>query len=266
MKQSIIVGAVALVAGLAIGSVVGRSSRTAAPAADDAADAPRTGGALIAEVDGAGEAALRARIQDLESRLARAQAASSEERIDERPDGGRRNGRGERGGWPSREEMRANFEKWKAENPEEFARMEKRRQEFMQRRAERAQSKIDFLSSVDTSGMSRKAKETHESLQALIAQREELEAQVFAEETTDDQRDEIFRQMRETDRAIREANAQERENLLQQTAEALGFSGAAATEIVDTISEIYEATSEGGGRGPGGPGGPGGGLGGRRGR
>ena len=162
--------------------------------------------------------------------------------------------------------MRANFEKWKAENPEEFARMEKRRQEFMQRRAERAQSKIDFLSSVDTSGMSPAAKETHESLQTLIAQREELEAQVFAEGTTDDQREEIFRQMRETDRAIRETNAQERANLLQQTAEALGFSGAEATEIVDTIGEIYEATSDWGGRGPGGPGGPGGGPGGRRGR
>ena len=64
--------------------------------------------------------------------------------------------------------------------------------------------------------------------------------------------------MRETDHAIREASEQERENLLRQTAEALGFSGAEATEIVDTVSEIYEATSNGFGRGPGGrpPGGP----------
>ena len=268
MKQTLIIGAVALAAGLAVGYVGGvSSSRPAAPADAAAGEAPRTGGGLIAEVDGAGEAALRARVAELEARLARTQEASGAARIDETPAAdGRRGGRGERGGWPSREEMRANFEKWKAENPEEFARMEKRRQEFMQRRAERAQSKIDFLASVDTSGMSRQAKETHENLQSLIARREELEAQVFAEGTTDDQRDEIFRQMHETDRAIREASEQERENLLQQTAEALGFSGAEATEIVDTISEIYEATSNGGGRGPGGPGGGPGGPGGRRGR
>ena len=37
-------------------------------------------------------------------------------------------------------------------------------------------------------------------------------------------------------------------------------------EAGEIVSEIYEATSEGGGRGPGGPGGPGGGPGGRRGR
>ena len=81
---------------------------------------------------------------------------------------------------------------------------------------------------------------------------------------SDEAREQLFREMRETDHAIRETNSQERENLLQQTAEALGFSGAEATEIVDTISEIYEATSNNFG-GPGGPGGPGGGRGGRRG-
>lgn len=251
MKSSLTIGAMALVAGVALGYLGGRTTTTAAPVEDDgAADVPRKGGALIAEVEDAGVAALRARIKELEARLAQAQTAKSEVRIDERPEGERLGGRD---GRPSREEMRANFEKWKKENPEEFAKMEKRRQEFMQRRAERAQSKLDFLSSIDTSGMSRKAKETHENLQSLIAQREELEAQMHGEEVTDDQRDEIFRQMRETDHAIREASEQERENLLRQTAEALGFSGAEATEIVDTVSEIYEATSNGFGRGPGGP-------------
>lgn len=250
MKSSLTIGVVALVAGAALGYLGGRTTTTVPVGDDGAADVPRKGGALIAEVEDAGAAALRARIKELEARLAQTQTAKSEERIDERPAGGWLGGRD---GRPSREEMRANFEKWKKENPEEFAKMEKRRQEFMQRRAERAQSKLDFLSSIDTSGMSRKAKETHENLQSLIAQREELEAQMHGEEVTDDQRDEIFRQMRETDRAIREAGEQERENLLRQTAEALGFSGAEATEIVDTVSEIYEATSSGFGRGPGGP-------------
>ena len=251
MKSSLTIGAVALAAGAVLGYLGGRTTVAAVPVDDDgAADVPRKGGALIAEVEDAGAAALRARIKELEALLAQAQTAKSEVRIDERPAGGWSGGRD---GRPSREEMRANFEKWKKENPEEFAKMEKRRQEFMQRRAERAQSKLDFLSSIDTSGMSRKAKETHENLQSLIAQREELEAQMHGEEVTDDQRDEIFRQMRETDRAIREAGEQERENLLRQTAEALGFSGAEATEIVDTVSEIYEATSSGFGRGPGGP-------------
>lgn len=252
MKSSLTIGAVALVAGAVLGYLGGRATTTAVPAADDgAADVPRKGGALIAEVEDAGAAALRARIKELEALLAQAQTAKSEERIDERPAGGWLGGRD---GRPSREEMRANFEKWKKANPEAFAKMEKRRQEFMQRRAERAQLKIDFLSSIDTSGMSRTARETHENLLALIAQREELEANMQPGDFTDSEKmDEFFRQMRETDRAIREASEQERENLLRQTAEALGFSGDEATEIVDTVSEIYEATSNGFGRGPGGP-------------
>lgn len=143
--------------------------------------------------------------------------------------------------------------------------MEKMRQDFMERRAQRAQSKIDFLSSIDTSVMNQQARETHEALQGLIAKREELEAKMFSPDTPDEDRQQLFQDMRETDRAIREKNDQERVNLLQQTAEALGLSGAEATEMVDTIGEIYEATSNRGWGGPG-PGGPMGGFGGRGGR
>ena len=88
---------------------------------------------------------------------------------------------------------------------------------------------------------------------------------MFSPDTPDEDRQQLFQDMRETDRAIREKNDQERVNLLQQTAEALGLSGAEATEMVDTIGEIYEATSNRGWGGPG-PGGPMGGFGGRGGR
>ena len=66
--------------------------------------------------------------------------------------------------------MRERLEQWKKENPEEFARMEKRRQEFMQERARRAQSKLDFFSSIDTSRMSKSDRATHDAvLKQLVA-------------------------------------------------------------------------------------------------
>ena len=259
MKMNLAIPVVALLAGAAIGYVLKPAPKAAEP---EPKGEQRVRKGQIVERDGASENALRARVRELERELAALAAGNASGKVEENNER-----RGGMAGAPTREEMRANFEKWKQENPEEWERMEKRRQEFLKRRQERAQSKMDFLASIDTSTMSKKAKETHERLQRLIAQREELETKLHADmaNMSDEDREHLFREMHETDDAIRETNSQERENLLQQTAEALGFSGAEATEIVDTIGEIYEATSSHFGR-PGGPGGPGGGRGGRGGR
>ena len=263
-KIGFAVPVIALVAGAALGYCL-KPSAAPAETKDKSAKTYKAKG--VADTpEGLTEKNLRARIKELEAMLAEKNAAA-----ETKEDGKGRNRRGmfgPGGERPSREEMRAQMEKFKKENPEQYAEMEKRRAEFMKQRAERAQSKIDFLSSVDTSTMSKKAQETHAKLQDLIAKRQELEEKMQSmPDLSDDERDSLFSEMRETGRAIQETNSQERENLLQQTAEALGFSGSEATEIVDTISEIYEATSSEGRGGPGGPGGMGGpGMGGPGGR
>lgn len=260
--QTVFVPAVALVAGLALGYCLNSGS---AAEQEPAAKKEK----VARQISDAGDSdlvkSLRRQIRDLEKKLAEKPTEQSAEKTEEKV-AGEESGRRRRGG-PDWREMRERMEQWKKDNPEEFAKMEARRKEFMAQRAQKAQSKIDFLASIDTSRMSKKAKETHEQLQQQLTKREELMAKLQDENITDEERGQIFHDMHDVDRATRELGEQERENLLQQTAETLGFSGSEATEIVDTISEIYEATS-GGHRGPGGPGGPGfgGPMGGPRGR
>lgn len=188
-------------------------------------------------------ATLRARIQELEAQQAfmgDAEVAESVVVAETAPQQ-RRNGF---------EGMRERMEQMKRDDPERYARMEQRRQQFLQRRAHEVQSKLDFFASIDTTGMSRKARENHEALQNLIAQREELMAAVGQEDLSEEERHEQFMTLRETDREIWERNEMERETLLYSMAEVLsGGSAADANEIVDTITEIYEATSNAGGFG-----------------
>ena len=253
MKMNFTIPVAALIAGAALGYCLAPSQGAAEPEAKTAAETPRRKHLPDA---GAEEQlkALRSRIKELEKALADSQREpepAQESRVDE----GRRRGRD--GNGPNWREMRERLEQWKKDNPEEFARMEKRRQEFMQERARRVQSKLDFFSSIDTSRMSKSDRATHDELQGLIARREEIESKLFSMDTADEDRGQLFQEMHETERSIREKSEQERQNLLRMTAEELGLTGSDAVEVVDTISEIYEATSGGfGGPGPG-PGGPG---------
>ncbi|MBR3956263.1 MAG: hypothetical protein IKJ89_00230 [Kiritimatiellae bacterium] len=202
--------------------------------------------------------ALRARIKELEGMLAK-QGVEVEKMKEEETE------RRER----PRFDPRAEMERLKTEDPARYAQITNGMAQFRQRRLERAQSKIDFLSSVDTSNMSPGARKTHEDLQDMIARREEIESKMHSiMDMTDDERHALFGEMRETDERIRELNRLERENLLVQTAETLGFVGEDAKEIAETVKGIYEATDSGwnwggpggGGRrgGRGGHGGPGG--------
>ena len=134
----------------------------------------------------------------------------------------------------------------------------------MERRLERAQSKIDFLSSIDTSRMSPAMLKVHSDLQDMIEKREAVEEKMRGfMDMTDEERREAFQEIGEIDGKIRELSRAERDNLLVQTAEALGFQGDDAAEIMDTIKSIYEATDSGWGWGGPGGGGRRGGRGGR---
>ena len=197
---------------------------------------------------------LRSRIKELEDMLAK-QGVEVEEMKEE-------SSRRERRDRPR--DFRADMERLKKEEPERYAQITNSMAQFRRHRLERAQSKIDFLSSIDTSRMSPPMLKVHSDLQDMIEKREAVEEKMRGfMDMTDEERREAFQEIGEIDGKIRELNRAERDNLLVQTAEALGFQGDDAAEIIDTVKSIYEATDSGWGFG--GPGGPGrrGGRGGR---
>lgn len=263
MKSSTIVAsAVALAVGGALGFVLKPSAPEPAAKESGEVAAPK---AQIASVDDASVKALRARVKELEKMLAEKQGAG--EKTEERR-GGPAAGEGA-ARWPNGEELRANIEKWKKENPEEYARLDKMRQDFMQRRAERTKSRLDFLASVDTSRMSKEDRETHTRLQELIAKRENLEKRMNESllDMSNEDRGEFFREMGETSREINELNEKERGVLFKGLANELGIQGEEANAVSETVQGILDATRNdgfGGMRGMGGMRGPGGGRGGRR--
>lgn len=210
--------------------------------------------------DEASLSALRARIADLERQLAaRDGAASTGSRIAEEEPRREEGARSERRGPPTAEEMRERMARFEKEDPQRFAQMTNHFAQMRIRRQERAAMKIDFLSSIDTSGMDESARQTHEALQELIARREELEEQMHNPDLPDEERAQLFEEMFKNDRAMNRLNRAERDNLLAQTSEALGLAGEDAVELTETIKDILEATegSFGGMRGGPPPGGPG---------
>ena len=196
--------------------------------------------------DRAANRALRARIKELEDMLAK-QGIEVEKMKEEETT------RRDRG-----------MERLKKEEPERYAQITNSMAQFRRHRLERAQSKIDFLSSIDTSRMSPAMLKVHSDLQDMIEKREAVEEKMRGfMDMTEEERREAFQEIGEIDGKIRELSRAERDNLLVQTAEALGFQGDDAAEIIDTVKSIYEATDSGWGWGGPGGGGRRGGRGGR---
>lgn len=140
--------------------------------------------------------------------------------------------------------FRERMEKMKQDDPQRYQQMTNRFAQFRLSRARHAASRIEFLSSIDTSGMSASAKRTHEELQEVIAAREALESRLHDADLTDEERRELFTQMRETDGRMRRLNEVERDNLLLETAKGLGFGTADAKEITATIKQVIDATDQ----------------------
>lgn len=134
----------------------------------------------------------------------------------------------------------------KTENPEEYAAYTNRMARWRDSRRQRAASKLEFLASVDTSTMSGPEKATHEKLQSLIEEREELQTKfdegIASGEMSDEDSLAVWRQMRKADRQIADLNKAERENLIKKTAEAVGFTGEEVGEIAGTIMKVIEVT------------------------
>lgn len=255
MSQAVVV-ALALILGAAAGYFVKNEPVGEPSAVRDEEASPKK----VADAGaGASVEALRARVKELELLL---QEATAERALDKseaeskiaqvREEARRRPGPGS---------FRENLERMKAEHPEEFERMRQRMQSWRQRRAERSASRVAFLTSIDTSGMSAEAKKNHEDLVGLIRRQDELEAEMHREDLSDEERGKLFEEMRETGRQLGRRSHAERDALLEATARSLGLQGEDAADMTATIKEIYEATDGGfggrrgghdGGRGPGG--------------
>lgn len=239
MKKAIMVAIPALLAGIALGvagSKMFYSDKETAPADQNGADKVK----IVKKGldDNSDVTALRARIRELERRRTDAGHRRHEIASDENAPGSERNVRNLN--WRER------LEKMKTENPEQYAQHTNRMARWRDMRRRNAVSKLEFLSSIDTTAMSAEEKKTHVRLQNLIEEREELQVRMedgFASgEMSDETRRAIFDEMRNTDRQIAELNAAERENLIKKTAEAIGLTGEDVGEVAGTIMKVIEAT------------------------
>ena len=202
---------------------------------------------------------LRARIRELERKLAEQDSAASEEPVEQpatnRVEGFRRFGP------PSRAEL----EEMREKDPERYAQETNRIAQFRAGWQGRIQNQFDILASADTAHMTEKQRKVNEDYISLLARIDELGEQLNPlADVTEDQRKAAGQEMRETWHQLHELQRIERDTLLTQTANALGFRGRKAQEVVEGIKQVYEATGGGGpwgrgggrGRGPGGGGRP----------
>ena len=250
MSAKIVSGLIAAVAvGFAAGYFVAAPDETAKPVK---ASAVKTRAVRNPENDmTANVPALRRRVQELEKRLAemtRAAAALSTNALAaaERPVEPRR---GFGFGPPNAAEMRARMEEMREKEPERYAQMTNRMAQWRQNMARRTSDRLEFFASLDTAAMSPKQRANHEKLQSLLARQDELMQQLNPSDTsiTDAQREKNFREMHEMRHQIHDLEQAERDMLLHQTARNLGYKGADAREVVETIKTIYDATQSFGG-------------------
>lgn len=246
--------------GLAVGIAIG-VLLTAGNVQPEAAVAPVAPVSDAGSGDQASVDALKARIRSLEARLARAErgekqsvtagseigkaaVVADEKRSPQNEAAGMDRGHGE-----FFERMR----RLKEDDPERFAEISRRIKEGRTRMKLRSAAAREFLSSIDTDGMSEEQKRVHEEYQQLLVQEEKLRDQVWPQVQdidnppklpSEEKRNELMESFRELQHRKHELERAERETLLSQTAEAVGFSGDEARILIDTIRSVYEATGE----------------------
>lgn len=243
IRQQLFIGA-ALIAGVAVGYFVREGGVSAGKGENPPAVQKERGKKISDGGDEATIRSLRRRIDELERRLAEAPASAAAgaatNAVAVAPQPARQGG-GFRGfnDW---------LERLKKSDPARYTQETNRIAGWRRMRAERARSALEFLESVDTSGMSESARKVHADLQDAIARREELEESIRREDLTPEQRHQLFREMREVHGELMRLNGEERANLITETAKALGFEGDDAEDFSATIHEVINAT--GGGFGP----------------
>ena len=206
--------------------------------------------------------ALRRRVSELEKALserdtARAQQPEQPQKVEAEANRERGEDRGRRRSWEERmEEMRR-------DNPEQYAEMQQRREEFRRGMERRARDREDFLDAVDVAGMTPEQRQNHEQLLATVARVNTLMADMMENGRPRGEAGEAMRhEMREAMMALGPLYDSERRYLLEATAKSVGYSGSEVQAFTEHIQMIFEHTSmmpPGGFGSRGGRGGPPGG-------
>jgi hypothetical protein len=264
-KQSLIVALPALMCGALLGFL---AAPTTAPApieeeAAETAEAPKPERQAKPATDDAALNRLRQRVKELERQLA-ARSTEAAEPIE--PSTNRPPEVARREGPP---DFRNRMEDMRMNDPERYTQMTNRFASWRASHIQRVQDRLNLLASMDTSRMSPKQREDHLRYQELVARQTELGDQLRpgGAELSGDERRQMHQQLQQISHELNRLGDVERNTLLQQTALSFGLKGKNASEAVETIKAVYQATESGwggpgGGRGPGGPGGGRGGRGG----
>ena len=264
-KQSLIVALPALICGALLGFL---AAPTTAPApieeeAAETAEAPKPERQAKPATDDAALNRLRQRVKELERQLA-ARSTETAEPIE--PSTNRPPEVARREGPP---DFRNRMEDMRMNDPERYTQMTNRFASWRASHIQRVQDRLNLLASMDTSRMSPKQREDHLRYQELVARQTELgdQQRPGGAELSGDERRQMHQQLQQISHELNRLGDVERNTLLQQTALSFGLKGKNASEAVETIKAVYQATESGwggpgGGRGPGGPGGGRGGRGG----
>ena len=233
--------AAALLAGVAIGYFV--KDETVPGAVPQATNAVHRADGAIA--DKGAEASLKA----LRRRVAQLEAALAEK--DEKAEAAISNAVAAAAKPPAPPQMnwRERMEEMKKNDPARYAQMTNRFAQWRRSRAEQARTKIDFLSSVDTTRMSAGARKTHTALQDLIVRREEIEIELQQEDLSDEERGKLWGELRSTHGEYQRLSGEERRNLFDETAKNLGFEGQDVKDFTTAVQEVIRATDSGWGGG-----------------
>ena len=249
---TIVVVACALVGGVALGWAI-RPAEKAPSGAQNAPKKSERASRRVEDVGGdAARDALRRRVKELERELADLRAERAAQQDEAPSNNAERVEVPRRQGPPTAAEFRARMEEMREKNPEQYAQMTNRMANFRAFGLRRAANRLDTLASVDTSRMNKKELAVHEKLQDLIAREQELHdiARPDNENTTDEDRQAAWKELRELHEQKGDLERAERNTLLAKAAESYGVKGAEAKELVETVKAVYEATQSGWGGGP----------------
>jgi len=185
--------------------------------------------------------ALRKRVAELEKALAERDTARAQQ--PEQPqvadaNAGRGEGRDRRQSWEER------MEQMRKDNPEQYAEMQRRREEFRQSVEQRVREREDFLDAVDVAGMTPEQRQNHEQLLATVARVNELMAGMMeGGRPRGEEGEAVRREMGEAMASLGQLYESERRYLLEATAKAAGYTGSDAQAFTEHIQAIYENTS-----------------------
>jgi len=147
----------------------------------------------------------------------------------------KKDGERKREGWSER------IERMKIEEPEKYAEMQKRRDDFKSRISQRSTEGREFLAAIDISNMNDDQLANHTRLVELTDKLDGMMTQMFSGEggSSRETRREMFSSFGE----LGDLYSSEREYLLQETATAVGYQGEDAALFTDHVRDIIEKTT-----------------------